>query len=412
MLSSLRRMKPRLILLVAGCLFSTLAAHWEPDLRLTDDPASSKTAENNNTWTVGACGDTVHVVWTDNRDGNDEIYCNSSTDGGTSWGGDRRLTNADRRSWCPSVATAGADVHVVWEDNRDIDWHDAYYKRSTDGGVSWSTPLKLTTPGTVSCRYPSICDRLWQGDSLAVFYLEDQCAGSVIMGQGPATHNPVVVQKVPIDSIVARSPYAGRLVRPNGDEVVVGGDTFAVTWTVTPKTFDHGVLSLSTDGGSTFPTVLKASIPPEDTFAIWDSIPAVTCSLCRVKFEARDSLGATVFSDVSNGNFTIDSAGSGVSEDRLELGKEVRLLKPEPNPFVRTTVARLLLRMDMPVKADIYNAVGQKVRSLASGIRRAGAHTLVWDGTDERGRRVQAGAYYLRVATEGGTVTQAVVLSL
>jgi hypothetical protein len=62
MLSSLRRMKP------------TLAAHWEPDLWLTDDLASSKTAENNNTWTVGACGDTVHVVWTDNRDGNDGIY--------------------------------------------------------------------------------------------------------------------------------------------------------------------------------------------------------------------------------------------------------------------------------------------------------------------------------------------------
>ena len=122
-------------------------AQWEPDQRLTDDPASSRTAENSNTWTVGAGGDTVHVVWTDNRDSNDEIYHQRSTDGGMTWGSDQRLTNADRRSWCPSVAVAGAKVHVVWEDNRDIDWYDAYYKRSTDGGATWGGDIKLSTSG-------------------------------------------------------------------------------------------------------------------------------------------------------------------------------------------------------------------------------------------------------------------------
>jgi len=311
------------------------------------------------------------------------------------------------------------DLFVAWEqfDSANVETTttclraDIWAAGSTDGGVSWSTSLKLTTPGTVSCRYPSICDRLWPGDSLAVLYLEDLCAGSIIMGQGPATDNPVVVQKVPIDSIVERGPYSGRLKRPNGGESLFTGDTFAITWVVTPRNFDHGVLSLSTDGGSTFPTVLKASIPPGDTLLLWDSVPQVCCSLCRVKFSAVDSLGDTVFSDASYRNFTIDTVFVGVSEERPEPFADVRLFRPAPNPFARATSVRLVLPRQMSVAADVYNAVGQKVRSLASGLRRAGVHNLVWDGTDSRGRRVHAGVYYLRTTTESGTVTEAIILS-
>ncbi len=38
-------------------------------------------------------GSVVHVVWSDERDGNYEIYYKRSTDGGVSWGADTRLTN-------------------------------------------------------------------------------------------------------------------------------------------------------------------------------------------------------------------------------------------------------------------------------------------------------------------------------
>jgi hypothetical protein len=140
-------LKSRFVLLATGCLLSTLVAQWEPDQRLTNDSASSRTAENSNTWAVAAGGDTVHAVWTDNRDGNDEIYHKRSTDAGATWEADQRLTNVDRRSWCPSVAVAGATVHVVWEDNRDVDWFDVYYQRSTDAGATWSGDLKLSASG-------------------------------------------------------------------------------------------------------------------------------------------------------------------------------------------------------------------------------------------------------------------------
>jgi hypothetical protein len=173
------------------------------------------------------------------------------------------------------------DLFAAWEqfDSANVETTtnrlraDIWASGSTDGGFTWSTGLKLTTPGTASCRFPSICDRLWPGDSLAVLYEVDQCAGFFVMGEGPGTANPIVVHKVPIDSIIERGPYSGRIKRPNGGETLVSGDTFSIIWTVTPKTFDHGVLSLSTDGGSTFPTVLRDSIPPADTTYLWDTIP-------------------------------------------------------------------------------------------------------------------------------------------
>jgi hypothetical protein len=49
-------------------------AQWEPDVRLTNDPASSFTTWANSVHAIATSGDTVHIVWYDDRDGNDEIY--------------------------------------------------------------------------------------------------------------------------------------------------------------------------------------------------------------------------------------------------------------------------------------------------------------------------------------------------
>ncbi|UCG91881.1 MAG: exo-alpha-sialidase [candidate division WOR-3 bacterium] len=126
-------------------LFSTVSlsfAQWEPDVRLTDDGNSSYTSYNN-AWCIAASGDTLHVVWHDDRDTNDEIYYKRSTDAGTTWETDTRLTDEPNWSNVPSVAVLGEKVHVVWEDERDGNL-EVYYKRSTDGGTSWETDFRLT----------------------------------------------------------------------------------------------------------------------------------------------------------------------------------------------------------------------------------------------------------------------------
>ena len=122
--------------------------NWGPDTRLTNNDSSSVTSS------ITVSGTTVHLVWSDDRDGNFEIYYKRSSDGGLNWSLDTRLTNAISFSKYPSIAVSGLVVHLAWQDNR-IGGDKIYYKRSTDGGINWGTDTCITN-NTYSNTYPSI----------------------------------------------------------------------------------------------------------------------------------------------------------------------------------------------------------------------------------------------------------------
>jgi hypothetical protein len=102
---------------------------WGENTRITNHHAVFS-----NYPSVAASGSNVHVVWEDERDGNSETYYNHSTDGGTTWGTDTRLTDDPGNSEWATIAVSGSKVHVVWEDDRDGNL-EIYYKRNPTGNV-------------------------------------------------------------------------------------------------------------------------------------------------------------------------------------------------------------------------------------------------------------------------------------
>jgi hypothetical protein len=48
----------------------------------------------------------------------------------------------------------------------------------------------------------------------------------------------------------------------------------------------------------------------------------------------------------------------------------------------------------------IYNVRGELVRSLAGEALSPGGYAATWDGADDRGRRVSAGVYFVRLACD------------
>ena len=81
-----------------------------------------------------------------------------------------------------------------------------------------------------------------------------------------------------------------------------------------------------------------------------------------------------------------------------------------PNPFNPETVIRYELPREAPVQLFIYNALGQRIRTLVHGIGQAGAHQVTWDGRDGRGTSVAGGMYFYRLTSPDFQATRKMVL--
>lgn len=70
-----------------------------------------------------------------------------------------------------------------------------------------------------------------------------------------------------------------------------------------------------------------------------------------------------------------------------------------PNPFNSSTVIRFSLpEPDLDnVSLDIFNMLGQKVRTLVDDSRREGIYQVEWNGTDDRGSALPSGIYFYRL---------------
>ncbi len=113
---------------------------------------------------------------------------------------------------------------------------------------------------------------------------------------------------------------------------------------VAPVSCANVKISLSTDGGNTFPTVLAASTPNTGTANI--VLPNINTTTARIKVEAVGN----IFFDISNANFTIvpsipavnfafggsvvlaDTVGNGNANGRIDPGEnQIRLTIPVTN---------------------------------------------------------------------------------
>lgn len=86
-----------------------------------------------------------------------------------------------------------------------------------------------------------------------------------------------------------------------------------------------------------------------------------------------------------------------------------------PNPFHAGARVDLVLpgssRLDSPVRAEarVIDLQGRTVRTLYSGLLSRGITSIAWDGHADSGRRLDAGIYFLRVATPLGHSTVRIV---
>ena len=179
--------------------------------------------------------------------------------------------------------------------------------------------------------------------------------------------------------------------------------------------FDHWIVDVSNDGGSSWTNVEDTTISNPAWISQEIDLTALfgTPGQVQVRFVASDTGNDSVV-ECAVDEFRI-LADAGGPTDVPSVGAPTSapvfsLRQNQPNPFGGTTRIDYSIPTDTDVSLAIYDVSGRRLRTLESGPRPAGAHTLDWDGRDDAGRHVAAGLYFYRLRAGEKMLTRKLTL--
>jgi hypothetical protein len=123
-----------------------------------------------------------------------------------------------------------------------------------------------------------------------------------------------------------------------------------------------------------------------------------------------DSIRVFISSDSNAATMAMATA----ADIKSSIPQTWQLYQNYPNPFNPSTT----IQFDVPEEAgrvpriaiQIFNILGQKVKTIERGNYDAGRYRIVWDGTNEGGRRVASGVYFYRILAGDFVHTMKMVL--
>lgn len=154
-----------------------------------------------------------------------------------------------------------------------------------------------------------------------------------------------------------------------------------------PVSCSNVKISLSTDGGNTFPTVLAASTPNDGSESV--TLPAIDNNQARIKVEAADN----IFFDISNVNFTI-AINIGI-QPQTGIPAKFILEQNFPNPFNPVTIIHYGIPQKAGVTLEVYDVSGKLVSVLINNeVKTEGYYGVEFDATN-----LPSGVYFYRLTT-------------
>jgi hypothetical protein len=113
-------------------------------------------------------------------------------------------------------------------------------------------------------------------------------------------------------------------------------------------------------------------------------------------------------------NITVDLYEDVTTSREIEIAtltpQSFALSQNYPNPFNPVTEISYQLPHGAQVALDVYNTLGQRIKSLVSGQQGAGSYTATWDGRDGQGQMVSSGVYFYRFSAGEFAETKKMVL--
>lgn len=315
---------------------------------------------------VGPNGE-IYVCWAGPKVKNVQfgLFFNKSTNGGTNWlseplyicnqpgGWDNIISGLQRCNGMPvtccdlSNSPYKGHIYICYSDSVGNYDNDIKFIKSTNGGVNWSTPLRVNNDAAGKEQFMP-----WM----------------------------TVDQK-------------------NGHIYIVFYDRRNYTNTATDV-----YIAKSTNGGASFTNILISDspfVPSASTF--FGDYTNITAYNGRVRPIWARLQGNSISVMTAIIDFT-----SGVNGNVQNIPSEFKLEQNYPNPFNPTTQINYSIKEKSFVNLTVYNIVGQEIAVLANDIKEAGNYNVTFDIS---GYNMPSGVYFYKLKAGSFSETKKMVVT-
>ncbi len=183
-------------------------------------------------------------------------------------------------------------------------------------------------------------------------------------------------------------------------------------WYSLESNYDYGYIELSTDNGTTWSqlTSFNGNSGNWVRYSTTLNYPVGTQVKIRFRLDTDGSV-------VREGWYVDDIRvfdPLGVTEVTGLVATEVsEFFRISPNPFKRVSAISYQLARASQVALSVYDVSGRLVKVLSAGqeLIEPGYYTVSWDGSDEQGRAVPAGVYFVKFeSADHASVQKAILL--
>ena len=350
---------------------------WGTSLRLTNDPNISTYPS------IAASSNLVVTAWGENRDGNYEIYYKRSTDYGITWGADTRLTNDAAVSLQACVVFTGSTLHISWHDNRNGN-DEVYYRRSTDGGLTWEAEVRITAlPG-------------------ASFFASMHAAGNLVLiaWVENSDGNPEIYSRRSTDmgisweANVRHTNNAATSIRPT---VSITGSNIHLVYQDNVDGNDEIYYKVSTNSGQSFSPSLR--LTNDTAYSVYPCHTVSDAGIHAIWRDFRDGNWEVYYKRNPTGNLVNIHAVSN------ELPGSYSLSQNYPNPFNPSTKIKFALPNQGNVKISIFDAVGKVLETPVNSEFNPGTYEFTWNAS-----KYSSGVYFYKIESKGFTETKKMLM--
>ncbi len=308
----------------------------------------------------------------------------------------------------PAIAMDDSGNFVItWDDQRGVNY-DIFAQYYYYDGTTWGANFLIGDNTDGNKRYPDIA---MNGKGYFVIAWDDERNGnqdiyaerydSLSLTLDPSNF------RVDNDEGGASQVWPSVSMNEAGDFVIAWNDGRLLNSDIYAQRYNFCIDSLEPEGTNYFIS--------DPAYAVnWQTEVAVTMTdnkICYTWTDDRNDVDNDIFAKITDWGWSEVSD----EEEAVTRPSSFELFQNYPNPFNPTTTIKFKVqgsKFKVPIHTtlNIYNVLGQLVRTLVDEEKVPGEYQVGWDGRDDSGAEAASGVYFYQLKTADQSYTKKMVL--